>query len=396
MGTAYSVPAPHQSASVAPARGVARMSAPCTPPALLDARPARCSTPSLADWVVRRVVLTFSMNVAVGLDVSEDAPVSLTQLECSVTALAGGVGGAKLAQGLAGIVAPTSLSIIVNTADDFDLWGLRICPDLDTVMYTLAGLANPATGWGIVDDTKVTLRAIARYGRAPWFQLGDQDFATHILRTEGLKDGRSLSDVTGDLASALRIEPRLLPMSDDTVATMIHTRDAILAFQEYFVERRQVDTVTDVSFAGIETASMTAEAMAAIADADVIVFCPSNPIVSIGPILELNGVRDIVRTSTAIKVAVSPIVGGKALKGPADRMLRSLGHESSAFGVASMYADLLDVLVIDSMDIGDKERIEALGVSVLVTDTVMGDREDRERLASDVVHAALAVVEGVS
>lgn len=321
---------------------------------------------------------------------------SLTQLECSVTALAGGVGGAKLAQGLAGIIAPSRLSIIVNTADDFDLWGLRICPDLDTVMYTLAGLANPATGWGIADDSHVTLDAIARYGREPWFRVGDRDFATHILRTEALRTGETLTDVTLDLASALGVEPPLLPMTDDIVSTMIQTPETMLTFQDYFVARRQADTVIDVSFAGIDRASMTTESLAAISAADVLVFCPSNPIVSIGPILALAGARDEVRESNAVRIGVSPIVGGKALKGPADRMLTSLGIESSAFGVASMYADLMDIFVIDTLDADDRERIEALGMRVVVTDTVMGGRDDRERLASEVMHAALTVSEGVS
>lgn len=321
---------------------------------------------------------------------------SLTHLECSVTALAGGVGGAKLAQGLAGIIAPSALSIIVNTADDFDLWGLRICPDLDTVMYTLAELANPVTGWGVANDTHAALDAIARYGREPWFQLGDQDFATHVLRTEALRQGLTLTDLTLDLASALGIGPRILPMSDDDVATMIHTPDGVVSFQEYFVARRQADIVTDVEFAGIDEASMTTEARTAIDGADVIVFCPSNPIVSIGPILALDGVRDDLRRGGGVKIGVSPIVGGRALKGPADRMLASMGHESSAFGVARMYADMMDVFVIDRQDAADLERIEALGIRVLVTDTVMGDRADRERLASEVVAAARMVSKGVS
>lgn len=321
---------------------------------------------------------------------------SLTQLDCSVTALAGGVGGAKLAQGLADVIAPSSLSVIVNTADDFDLWGLRICPDLDTVMYTLAGIADPLTGWGIADDTHATLDAIAGYGQEPWFRLGDRDFATHILRTEALRNGRTLTDVTLHLAGRLGVGPLVLPMTDDIVSTVILTADAVLSFQEYFVARRQADTVTGVSFDGIGTATMSIAGLAAISSADVIVFCPSNPIVSIGPVLALPGARDALRESAAIRIGVSPIVGGKAIKGPADRMLISLGHESSAFGVASLYADLLDIFVIDTQDAAERERIEALGMRVLVTDTVMRDRADRDRLALEVVRAALAVPEGVS
>lgn len=321
---------------------------------------------------------------------------SLTQRERSVTALAGGVGGAKLAQGLADVLAPSSLSIIVNTADDFDLWGLRICPDLDTVMYTLAGLANPATGWGIAGDTHATLDAIARFGTETWFQLGDRDFATHILRTEALRSGETLTGVMSTLAKGLGVSSSILPMTDDPVSTMIHTRDTVLAFQDYFVRRRQVDTVTGVSFAGIEKASPSAAALAAISSAEVIVFCPSNPLVSIGPILALPGVQDRIRDASALRIGVSPIVGGKAIKGPADRMLHSLGHESSAYGVALMYADILDVFVIDTRDAADRDRIEALGMRVVTTDAVMGDRDGRARLATDVLHAADMARESVS
>ncbi len=303
----------------------------------------------------------------------------------SVVALAGGVGGAKLAQGLAGIVEGDRLTVIVNTADDFDLWGLHISPDLDTVMYTLAGIANPVTGWGIAGDTHHTLAGIATYGEDPWFSLGDRDFATHILRTERLRRGDRLTDVTGGLAGALGVTARLLPMTDDPVATMIHTDGRTLAFQDYFVARRQQDEVEAVSFAGIDDARPTAEVLAAVVAASVIIFCPSNPIVSIGPILEVAGMREAIARSNAAKVGVSPIVGGKALKGPADRMLASLGFESSALGIARMYRDLLDVLVIDETDRELAASIEALGMRVLVTQTVMGPKEDRERLAGEVL-----------
>ncbi len=305
-----------------------------------------------------------------------------------VVALAGGVGGAKLAQGLAGIVSSPDLAIVVNTADDFDLWGLRISPDLDTVMYTLAGIANPATGWGIVDDTHHTLAGIAAYGENPWFSLGDRDFATHILRTQRLRNGERLTTVTSGLARTLGVDARLLPMTDHPVATMIHTDGQVLAFQDYFVARRQQDTVDAVSFAGIEDAPPSAEVLAAIEEASIVVLCPSNPIVSIGPILAVPGLRDALHSSDAVKVAVSPIVGGKALKGPADRMLASLGFESSALGIARMYRDLIDVLVIDQIDRDMVGAIRALGVDVFVTQTVMGARDDRERLAGEVLASA--------
>jgi LPPG:FO 2-phospho-L-lactate transferase len=308
----------------------------------------------------------------------------------SVVALAGGVGGAKLAQGLAGVVPGSQLTIIGNTADDFELWGLHISPDLDTVMYTLAGIANPVTGWGVVDDTHATLEAIGRYGVDTWFSLGDRDFATHILRTQRLREGQPLSTITADLASALGVSARLLPMTDQPVATMVRSGDELLDFQDYFVARRQQDTVDGVVFRGIEQATPGPGVLDAIAGADVIVFCPSNPIVSVGPILAVPGLRDAVRGSRAVKVGVSPIVGGKALKGPADRMLTSLGHESSALGVARIYRDLLDILVIDEVDRDLAPRVTNLGLQAAVAQTIMGDRQDRERLAAEVLAVAAA------
>jgi LPPG:FO 2-phospho-L-lactate transferase len=304
-----------------------------------------------------------------------------------VVALAGGVGGAKLAQGLAAVVPGDALSVVVNTADDFWHYGLRICPDLDTVMYTLAGLANPATGWGIAGDTRAALEALTRYGENPWFQLGDQDFATHILRTQWLRAGQSLTDVTAVLAEALGIEARLLPMTDDEVATHVQTPHGELDFHEYFVARRQADDVLGVTFTGIDQARPAAAAIAAIEAADVIVFCPSNPIVSIGPILAVSGVRDMLAASAAAKVAVSPIVGGRALKGPADRMLATLGHEVSALGVARILSGLVDVFVLDETDADLAAPVAELGMLPVVTRTVMGDAADRARLAAEVLRA---------
>jgi LPPG:FO 2-phospho-L-lactate transferase len=314
---------------------------------------------------------------------AENAHVSGTPGGDSIVALAGGVGGAKLAQGLA--AADAALTVIVNTADDFTLWGLHISPDLDTVMYTLGGIANPATGWGVVDDTHATLDAIAGYGEDAWFSLGDRDFATHILRTQRLRAGECLSGVTARLARGLGIETTLLPMTDNPVATLIHTGGETLDFQDYFVARRQQDTVDAVTFDGIEAARPAPGVREAIDSASVIVFCPSNPIVSIGPILDVPGIRDAIRQSPAVKVGISPIVGGRALKGPADRMLASLGHEPSALGVARLYAGLLDVLVIDEADRAMAGAIEDLGYTVHIMQTVMGGRDDRERLASDVL-----------
>lgn len=302
-----------------------------------------------------------------------------------VVALAGGVGGAKLAQGLALALPADSLTVIVNTADDFDLFGLRICPDIDTVLYTLAGIANPATGWGIAGDTFQTLQAIARLGRETWFLLGDQDFATHIVRTERLRQGATLTEITQELAAALGVTATILPMSDDEVATVVETPAGPLAFQDYFVRRRQQDEVRGIVLRGIDRARANPAALEAIALAELVIICPSNPLVSIGPILALDGMREALRATPAPVVAVSPIIGGKAVKGPADRMLTSMGYESSAAGVAALYQDLLDGFVLDVEDTDQAERISAAGPRVLVTQTLMGDAPDRRRLAQEVL-----------
>jgi LPPG:FO 2-phospho-L-lactate transferase len=302
-----------------------------------------------------------------------------------IVALAGGVGGAKLAHGLAMSLPPEELTVIVNTADDFELFGLHISPDLDTVLYTLGGIANPATGWGIAGDTHNTLEAIGRYGRKLWFQLGDRDFATHILRTERLREGIGLSEVMAELAAALGVGCALLPMTNDRVATKIQTADGLLDFQDYFVARRQEDEVVDVVFEGAETAWPLESALEAIGAAELIVICPSNPIVSVGPIFAISGYLEAVKSSPAPVVAVSPIVGGKALKGPADKMLSSLGHEVSAAGVAAIYQGFVDGLVIDEVDADLAPRIEAMGIRTLITPSIMRDEADRKRLAEETV-----------
>jgi LPPG:FO 2-phospho-L-lactate transferase len=298
-----------------------------------------------------------------------------------VVTLAGGVGGAKLAAGLQSVLPVGDLTVVVNTADDFDLWGLHICPDLDTVMYTLAGIANPDTGWGISGDTFETLNMLERYGEDAWFKLGDRDLATHVLRTHRLHSGETLTDVTAALSRGVGIGSAVLPMSDDPVSTVLETPEGRLEFQEYFVRRGQKDEVLAVELRGIENASPTGEVLAAISGADAVVICPSNPVVSVGPILAIPGMREALASSRAPKVAVSPIVGGRALKGPADRMLLSLGHEVSAAGVAAMYAGLVDGMVVDAVDREERAGIEDIGMRVLVTDAVMRDDRDRARLA---------------
>jgi LPPG:FO 2-phospho-L-lactate transferase len=302
-----------------------------------------------------------------------------------IVVLAGGVGGAKMAQGLQAALPPGDLIVVVNTADDFDLYGLWISPDLDTVMYTLAGIADPVNGWGVAGDTRNTLDAIARYGEEPWFLLGDQDFATHILRTERLRAGRPLSAVTAELCDALGIQSRIVPMTDDRVATQIDTPAGTLEFQDYFVGRRQSDDVLGVTFAGIERATAHPDALVAIREAEAVVIAPSNPIVSVAPILDTPGMREALDDTPAPIVAVSPIVGGRALKGPAAHMLATLGHEVSALGVARLYGGLIDGLVVDDIDRELVPTVELAGPRVLVTATVMGDEADRRRLAVEVL-----------
>jgi LPPG:FO 2-phospho-L-lactate transferase len=309
-----------------------------------------------------------------------------------VCALAGGVGGAKLAAGLEAVLPPGDLTVVVNTADDFDLWGLRICPDLDTVMYTLAGIANPETGWGITDESFAALEMLARYGEDTWFKLGDKDLATHVLRTARLCAGEPLTRITADLSGTLGVSSSIVPMCDEPVATVVDTPDGPLEFQEYFVRRGQRDEVLGVELRGVEDARPTDAALEALDAAEVIVFCPSNPVVSIGPILAVPGMRETLKTSLAPKVAVSPIVGGRALKGPADRMLASLGHEVSAAGVARMYEGLVEGMVIDRMDEEGRREIEDLGMRVLATGAIMRDAPDRARLAREVLEFGAGLV----
>ncbi|MCC6944603.1 MAG: 2-phospho-L-lactate transferase [Thermomicrobiales bacterium] len=305
-----------------------------------------------------------------------------------IVALAGGVGGAKMAHGLAMASDPAALTVIVNTADDFDHLGLRICPDIDTVLYTLGGIANPATGWGIAGDTRIVLDTLRDLGGDDWFMIGDRDFATHILRTQALSQGSTLAEITARLATALGIVPTILPMSNQPVATIIETPDGPLDFQAYFVGRQQRDEVVGVRFQGAEGAVAQPDAIAAIRTAETVVINPSNPIVSIGPILAVDGYRQALESTAAVRVAVSPIVGGKALKGPADRMLASLGHESSALGVARIYDGLIDGLVIDTADAALADAIQDLGIATLITNSVMQANDDRARLGGEVLDFA--------
>lgn len=304
-----------------------------------------------------------------------------------VTLLAGGVGGAKLAHGFQQVLPPGALTVVVNVADDLELHGLRICPDLDTVLYTLAGLANSETGWGVRGDTWTALTMLERYGAETWFRLGDADLATHVHRTRLLREGSSLTDAIRSMAAALGVPSTILPATDHEVRTLIGTDDGELDFQTYFVRRQQRDEVRGVRFAGIADARPTDEVLEAVRTANLVVIAPSNPIVSIGPILAMSDMREAVRRTAAPRIAVSPIVAGKALRGPADRMLASLGHESSALGVARLYEGVADRFVIDEMDAALAPQIEALGMTVHVLPTVMKSDADRADLARAILRS---------
>jgi len=302
-----------------------------------------------------------------------------------ILALAGGVGGAKLALGLAGVLPAESLTVAVNTADDFEHLGLSICPDLDTVMYTLAGVANPETGWGRRDESWSVMEALGVLGGETWFRLGDKDLATHIERTRRLRAGESLSSVMRDLAARLGVKPALVPMSDDPVRTMVSTTDrGELAFQDWFVRLRCEPVVKSVRFAGAETAR-PAPALVETAGLRGLVVCPSNPFVSVAPILAVPGVRAAFEQMKAPRVAVTPIVGGQAIKGPAAKMLAELGHDVSALGVARSYRDWVDGFVLDAQDRALATEIEALGLEVRIADTMMRNDDDKRRLAAEVL-----------
>ena len=302
----------------------------------------------------------------------------------NVLALSGGVGGAKLALGLAHLLPPENLTVVANTGDDFTHLGLRVCPDIDTVIYTLSDLADKERGWGRAGETWNFMAALSRLGSENWFNLGDSDLAMHIHRTERLKQGATLSEVTAEIASTLGIKATVIPMTDDPVATIVETPDGPLAFQHYFVRERCQPAVTGFRFEGIEAAD-PAPIFAKHHEnrLDLILVTPSNPFVSIEPILSLPGVRDKIAKSLTPVIAVSPIVGGKAIKGPAAKMMAELGMPASALEVARAYRDVIDGFVIDVDDEAQVAEIEAIGMKVLVTNTVMNDLDDRITLARD-------------
>ena len=308
-----------------------------------------------------------------------------------VVALAGGVGGAKLVDGLAQVLHPEQLTVIVNTGDDFEHLGLYICPDLDTVCYTLAGEANPTTGWGRIDESWISFDEIRRLGGTDWFKLGDRDLATHILRTHYLEQGLLLNQITKQFCQSWGVKVSVIPMTDVRVPTIVLTKDGReLPFQEYFVHQRCEPEVRGFRFEGCSLAKPAMGILQAIDNADLVIFCPSNPWVSIDPILNIPGIRD--HLSPKKIIAVSPIVGGQTIKGPAAKMYSELGFVPSSVAVADTFRGLISAIVIDNQDASQITQINAWGIMTLVTNSIMKNRLDRERLANELLDFSVLVL----
>ncbi len=298
-----------------------------------------------------------------------------------ITALAGGVGASKLLLGLYAEMNPRDLTVVVNTGDDITLHGLKISPDLDIVTYTLAGIIDPKKGWGFRGETFHALKRLIIYGRENWFNLGDRDLATHIHRTALLGEGKSLAEVAESIRLALGVKSRILPMANEAVPTIIDSNEGPLHFQEYLVKRRAEPIVRGIRFQGVESVKPAPGVLESIREADRILICPSNPLISIGPILAVPGIREALRDRRKDVIAVCPIVGGKSLKGPSDKMLAQLGHDSSATGVAKLYADFTAIYAIDPQDKSQSTAISALGLRPVVLPTVMKTLTHKRRLA---------------
>lgn len=310
-----------------------------------------------------------------------------------IVALAGGVGGAKLSDGLAQVLQPEGLTIIVNTADDFTYLGLRISPDLDTVCYTLAGMANPDTGWGRVDETWNVLETLKHMGMPVWFQIGDADLATHLVRNTRYDEGWTLSQITGELCKIWRVKVKILPMSDDMIQTWVHSNEGDLEFQEYFVHRRCEPTVKGFYFEGAERSIPAPGVLEAIENCDAVIICPSNPWVSIDPILAVPKIRTVL--GSKIIVAISPIIGDHTVKGPAAKMFSELGIQPSALAVAQHYNKLIHSIVIDSSDGAFAGEINKLGIHTTLTNIMMNDPADRGRLAQEIIETINVILRGI-
>jgi LPPG:FO 2-phospho-L-lactate transferase len=304
-----------------------------------------------------------------------------------ITALAGGIGAAKLLTGLVKHVKEENLEVIVNTGDDIELFGLHISPDVDIISYTLAGIVDEEKGWGIRNDTFSCLEALKGLKQEVWFNLGDRDLATHLFRTLLLRKGLKLSEVTAIIIKALGLQATILPMTDDFFETRVVTKEGSLHFEEYFVKKGARDEVLGVEFLGVDSAKPGEGVIDAIMNSERVIVCPSNPIVSIGTILSVRGIREALRYTEAKKVAVSPIVAGAPVKGPANKLMKGLGLEVSAYSVAKLYADFLDTFIIDRADSVEKSMIEKLGIEVKVTNTIMRTLEDKVQLARTVLDA---------
>lgn len=305
-----------------------------------------------------------------------------------IVVLAGGVGAARFLQGVVQMVPQDQITVIANTGDDRHFYGLHVSPDIDIVLYTLAGLVDEQQGWGLRGDTYNTMQQLTRYGNEDWFLLGDRDLATHIHRTNRLREGKTLSQVTEEFRNHFGLQLRVLPMSDDSIETHIQTPAGLFHFEEYMVQRHCSDEVQDVVFVGVDSAKPAPGVLDAIKQADAILLAPSNPIVSIGSILAVPGIHDALHEAQGMVVAVSPIVGGAPIKGPADKLMRGLGMPVSAVGVTRCYRDFLDVMVIDHQDAHLASEIEDLGIPVVVTNTIMSDLSAKAALAREVLHAA--------
>ncbi|MGB0115835.1 MAG: 2-phospho-L-lactate transferase [Terriglobales bacterium] len=305
-----------------------------------------------------------------------------------ITVLTGGTGGAKFVDGLRQIVPPEELTIIVNTGDDLRWWGLYVAPDLDSIMYMLAGRLSQERGWGVKGDTFLCLTAMGQMGQPAWLHVGDRDLATHILRSKLLAEGKTLSEATSEIASKLGIKARILPMSNSRVETRVLTPAGDLSFEEYFVQRWYQDPVESVRFAGAADATPAPGVIEAIRAADLVLLAPSNPVTSIGPILAVPGIREAMRESRARTVAVSPIIGGAAVSGPAGTLMAAQGFAVSIAGVADCYHDFLDLLVVDSADAPTAESLRKTGVRVHCTSTIMRKNDDRVALAKTVLQVA--------
>ncbi|HYK87323.1 MAG TPA: 2-phospho-L-lactate transferase [Acidobacteriota bacterium] len=305
-----------------------------------------------------------------------------------VVALAGGVGAAKFLSGLIKVVVQEDLTVVVNTGDDFRWMGLYVCPDLDTVTYTLAGLDNPETGWGVRGDTFRCLERLLVLQGESWFRIGDLDLASHLIRTDMLQKGRTLSEATSAISMRNRIRCRILPMSDSPVPTLVRTEEGVLEFQDYFVRRKCEPRVLGFTFKDADQSQPAPGVLEALASADAIIVCPSNPFISIGPILAVPGVRAAVSASQATVVAVSPVIAGRAIKGPTAAMLAQLGHDVSSAGVAAIYAELIDAFLLDTRDEHLRGRISNLGLTVHTAQTLM----DTEKARVDLAQAAMGMV----